>query len=130
MALHVVFAELDRTASSSFGVNLLSNGSGNTQALTTTGQFTPPSPIRIPGSTFNLADALNVFAFRPDLNIGATIEALEGKGVLQILAEPNLVASEGKEAHFTVGGELPIPVPQAGAAAGGLPSSFANTAFG
>ncbi len=37
---------------------------------------------------------------------------------------PNLVASEGKEAHFTVGGEFPVPVPQAGAAAGAITIQF------
>jgi pilus assembly protein CpaC len=124
VGLHVVFAELDRTATESFGVNLLSSGGGNTQARTSTGQFTAPNPTQIPGSTFNLADALNIFAFRPDLNIGATIKALEAKGVLQILAEPNLVASEGKEAHFTVGGEFPVPVPQSGAAPGAITIQF------
>jgi pilus assembly protein CpaC len=124
VGLHVVFAELDRTATDSFGINLLSTGGGNTVARTSTGQFAAPSPAQIPGSTFNLTDALNIFAFRPDLNIGATIKALESKGVLQILAEPNLVASEGKEAHFTVGGEFPVPVPQAGAAPGAITIQF------
>ena len=56
-------------------------------------------------------DALNVFAFRPDLNLGAVIRALQSEGILQILAEPNLVTTNGKEASFLVGGEFPVPDP-------------------
>jgi pilus assembly protein CpaC len=60
-------------------------------------------------STINFADILNIFLFRPDLNIGGTIRALQGRNLLQILAEPNLIAIEGKEASFLAGGEFPFP---------------------
>ena len=40
------------------------------------------------------------------------IEALQRKNLLQILAEPNLVALNGKEASFLAGGEFPFPVVQ------------------
>src|SRR5262249_9004945 len=43
------------------------------------------------------------------LNIGATVRALQARDLLQILAEPNLVAVEGKEASFLAGGEFPFP---------------------
>jgi len=43
------------------------------------------------------------------LNIGATIRALQGRNLLQILAEPNLIAVEGSEASFLAGGEFPFP---------------------
>jgi pilus assembly protein CpaC len=43
------------------------------------------------------------------LNIGATIRALQGRNLLQILAEPNLIAVEGKEASFLAGGQFPFP---------------------
>src|SRR5205085_1442221 len=42
------------------------------------------------------------------------------KGLLQILAEPNLVTTNGKEASFLVGGEFPVPVAQGGAVAGAI----------
>jgi pilus assembly protein CpaC len=42
------------------------------------------------------------------------IRDLETKGLLQILAEPNLVTTNGKEASFLVGGEFPVPVLQPG----------------
>jgi pilus assembly protein CpaC len=65
-----------------------------------------------------------VFAFRPDLNLSAFVRALESKGVLQILAEPNLVTSNGKEASFLVGGEFPVPIVQGGANAGAVTILF------
>lgn len=142
--LRVRFAELDRSVASSFGVNLISTGALNTPARTTTGQFPAPSPqgISPPGmdksgvtgttpghaggttTTFSISDALNVFAFRADLNLGAFIRALQSQGVLQILAEPNLVTTDGKEASFLVGGEFPVPVVQGGAAVGAVTIQF------
>ncbi len=47
--------------------------------------------------------------FRPDLNIGATIKAMQARNMLQILAEPNLITLEGKEANFLAGGSFPFP---------------------
>ena len=44
--------------------------------------------------------------------MGADISALETKGVVQVLAEPNVMATNGKEASFLAGGEFPYPVVQ------------------
>jgi pilus assembly protein CpaC len=130
--LRVKFAELDRSASTQFGVNLLSTGATNTIGRVTTGQFGPPSISNIspptPGTasstTFTIPDALNIFAFRPDLNLGALIKALQQRNLLQILEEPNLVTTNGKEASFLVGGEFPIPVLQGGANSGAVTIQF------
>lgn len=46
------------------------------------------------------------------LDIDVLIKALQDKGVLTILAEPNLTAVTGQSASFLAGGEIPIPVPQ------------------
>ena len=76
-----------------------------------------PQPDKVSstqGSTFNVSDALNIFAFRPDLNLAAFIQALRNRGLLQMLAEPNLVTTDGKEASFLVGGEFPVPIVQGG----------------
>ena len=62
------------------------------------------------------SDLLNIFLFRPDLNLAATIQALQQNNVLQILAEPNLLTASGKEASFLAGGEFPFPVVQGTAA--------------
>jgi hypothetical protein len=58
------------------------------------------------------SDYLNLFLFDAKNEIGAVVRALQGKGVFQSLAEPNLVALNGKEASFLAGGEFPYPVPQ------------------
>ena len=124
--LQVKFADVDRAATQSLGINLFSTGAGNTLGSITTQQFQAPfnnqtlstiSPSKGPGflSSQTLQDVLNIFAFRFDANLGATIKALQQKNLLQILAEPNLLASNGKEASFLAGGEFPFPVVQGGA---------------
>src|ERR1700676_4518294 len=79
--LRVKFAELDRSASTQFGVNLLSTGAANTIGRVTTGEFGPPGVTDVSGggtggtpTTFSISDALNIFAFRPDLNLGVLIK--------------------------------------------------------
>ncbi|SLN32312.1 Type II secretion system protein D precursor [Aquimixticola soesokkakensis] len=44
------------------------------------------------------------------LEIAVALEALEQKGVVRTLAEPNLTALSGQQAKFLAGGEYPIPV--------------------
>ena len=120
--LRVRFAELNRTAATEFGINLLSTGALNTPGQISTGQF-PAGALShvagtLPGATagastsFALSDILNIFAFRPDLNLGLLIRDLQSRGLLQILAEPNLVATSGKEASSLAGGEFPVPIAQ------------------
>lgn len=46
------------------------------------------------------------------LSVDLLIDALEEKGVVKILAEPNLIALSGDTANFLAGGEFPIPVAQ------------------
>jgi pilus assembly protein CpaC len=117
--LKVRFADVDRTASLQLGMNLFSNGATNTVGSITTGQFTPPVASGAIGggssNPFSLSNALNVFLYRPDLNLGATIEALQQNNLVQILAEPNVLAISGKQASFLAGGEFPYPVVQSSA---------------
>ncbi len=133
--LEVKFAEVDRAALSQLGVNILSTGAGNTIGNTTTGQFgssrvtslndTIPTPTGTPFSTNEtLGDLLNVFLFRPDIHLGVIIRALQQKNLLQILAEPNLIAMNGKEASFLAGGEFPFPVVQPSAGATSVSIQF------
>ncbi len=44
------------------------------------------------------------------IEMSLLLEALESKGMVRTLAEPNLVAISGQEANFLAGGEYPIPV--------------------
>ena len=127
--LEVKFAEVDRSAFTQLGINVFAPGLGHTVALSQTGQFgsvqitnTAPTTTTSGGSTtttttptaptVNISDFLNFFVTRTDLNIGAVIKALQQKNLLQILAEPNLIAVNGKEASFLAGGEFPFPIVQ------------------
>jgi pilus assembly protein CpaC len=111
--LKVRFANVDRNASRELGVNLLSTGLGNTIGAASTGQFTPPK-IKTDSNDITVSDALNIFLFRRDLNLGATIKALQAKSLLEMLAEPNVLAINGKPASFVSGGEFPFPTLQGG----------------
>jgi pilus assembly protein CpaC len=124
--IKVRFADVDRTATSQFALNLFSTGATNTLGSITTGQSTSPIVTPSTGSkgTYSISDALNVFLFRNDLNLGLTLQNLQSKGLLQILAEPNLLAIEGKTASFLSGGEFPFPSVQGGATSGAVSISF------
>jgi len=135
--LQVKFAEVDRTALSQLGVNFISTGAGNTLGTTTTGQFGGVGPQTLTPGTETTAgttvttnagetinNALNLFLFRSDINFGAVIEALQTKNLLQILAEPNLIALNGKEASFLAGGQFPFPIVQPGAGFTAVTISF------
>ena len=120
--LKVKFASVDRSVTSTLGLNILSTGATNTVGSIGTQQFSPPGLSSFQGGSpvaATISDALNLFLFRSDLNLGATIQALEVKGLLQILAEPNMLAQNGKEASFLAGGEFPFPTVTAGT--GGTP---------
>ncbi len=113
--LKVRFANVSRLASSQLGFNFFS-GNQKGVASTTTGQFgQPPTGLFGGGSGgASLSDLLNIFYFRPDLNIGAVIQALEAKSLAQTLAEPNLLTVSGRPASFLAGGEFPFPTIQGG----------------
>jgi pilus assembly protein CpaC len=132
--LQVRFAEVDRTALTQLGVNFISTGLGKTIGSITTQQFggvsspqlTSTFPIRAGGTqpvqattdqTFS--NALNIFLWNPNINLGVTIQALQSKNLFQILAEPNLMTESGKEANFLAGGEFPYPTVQSVGTGGG-----------
>ena len=69
-----------------------------------------------------LSNELNLFAFFPGLNLGATIAAMEQKGLVQVLAQPNVLTEDGKLGTFLAGGEYPFPVVQGSSAGGGAPT--------
>jgi pilus assembly protein CpaC len=125
--LRVKFAELDRNKEVQYGVNLLGQP-GQTMVGSSTGQFSNSTlngtastgAGTLSSSVMSITQALTLFAFNPKLNLGAFIKALQDDEILQILTEPNLVATDGKEATFLVGGEYPIPVLQGGANSGAV----------
>ena len=125
--LKVKFADVDRSAETQLGINLFSTGATNTIGGVSTGQFSPPTIT--PGTNgsataLTLSNALNLLLFRPDLNLGATIAALQSRNLLQILAEPNVLAINGQTASFLEGGQFPYPTVQGGANIGAVTISF------
>jgi len=139
--LEVKFAEVDRSLATQFGVNILSLPGAKNIGSISTQQFGPPalngglttggvsstvtntaSSTTVTAGGFNLSNLLNIFLFRPDINLAATIQALQAQNILQILAEPNLLTASGKDASFLAGGQFPYPVVQSVGASGGAPA--------
>jgi pilus assembly protein CpaC len=110
---------------SSSAVQTTNAPTGTTQNPTT---FSPGGFTGVPllGTAGTLAGAAvpfgniltNVLKLNNGTSIDALITALETKGVVRRLAEPNLIALSGESARFLAGGEFPVPVastPSAGA---------------
>ena len=114
--LKVRFISVDRTKAISLGMNLVSLGALNTVGGITTQQFSPPSITNVaPGPQATLTNELNILVENPgNLPFGVDIQALATKTGGQVLAEPNLLAANGKQASFLAGGEYPYPVVQGG----------------
>jgi pilus assembly protein CpaC len=123
--LKVRIVEIDRAKLTQFGVNFFSQG-GTNIAGSTTGQFpstaSVAAPTAIPGSSslfqqLTVSDPLNFLFYSSKYNIGATVQDLQNKNILQILAEPNITTLSGQKADFLAGGEFPFPVIQGGVGA-------------
>jgi len=103
--LQVRFAEVNRSALKELGASYSVNRS-DWAGRATTQQFSAPT---IDNDTTTFADFLNLFFFSKSEGIGVVVRALQQKGLFQSLAEPNLIAYNGKEASFLAGGEFPVP---------------------
>jgi pilus assembly protein CpaC len=105
----VRFANVDRSVSKDLGLDLASGAFNQSTAIGV------DRAIGTDGAqSVTLSDAVNIFLFRKDINLAATIRALESKRQLQILAEPTVPAINGKPASFTAGGQFPFPIIQPG----------------
>lgn len=121
--LEVRILEVDRTKLLELGINLFNPG-GNTNFLAqaTTSQY-PSSATYSPGSggvlgTVTASNPLNFMLYAAKINLGATIQDLQNKQVLQILAEPTITTMSGVKADFLSGGEFPFPIVQPGGTGG------------
>ena len=118
--LKVRFAEMKRSVSKSLSSSLSLGGtgfggslgvSGGTGTTNTSGSVATSLGGAVPAGNTNTGAVL--FGFNVgSTQVGLLLEALETKGVVRTLAEPNLVALSGQEAKFLAGGEYPIPVSQ------------------
>ena len=120
--LQVRVAEVNRRALTELGTTLFTGatGVGNWIGRSTTGQFpsvefdeltrTKTAAGTDLSGKMEFSDFLNIFLFNTQWNAGSLIRALKQTGYFQSLAEPNLVAYNGKEASFLAGGEFPVPI--------------------
>jgi pilus assembly protein CpaC len=108
--LKVRFVEVNRNAGREFGIR--SDYLGQTRAARIGRGGTAADGTIIDsllGSTAPFATILARFANNSRM-LDLTIDALESKGLVRRLAEPNLVAMSGDSALFHAGGEIPIPI--------------------
>lgn len=114
--LKVRFAEMSRNVAKGLSSSV---GFGTTNSRGETGTYLSGS--NGPGSDTLTLAASSFGGVEKIFNlggaaVGVVLEALENKGLVRTLAEPNLVAISGNEARFLAGGEVPIPVAQEGGA--------------
>ena len=121
--LRVRFAEVSRSALQELGSTFFANGYKSEWF----GRTAPPG---VPSPEFDsdeglvFSDFLNLFVFNGKEGLGAAVRALQTKGLFQSLAEPNLIATNGKEASFLAGGEYPYPVVQSGSGSNSISIQF------
>ncbi len=113
--LKVRVVEIDRSRATQLGFNFF--GPGSNTFNSSTGQFgtVTVAPSASPGSSLlDLAGLLNLFYYNNNLQLGAAIQALVDKQVVQILAEPTITAVSGEKASFLSGGTFPYPMIEPG----------------
>ena len=116
VTLKVRFTEMQRNVAKQLGSSVsAARGLGQSSQQIDTGGFvnrgaatnplTPSGiPIASPGSQIS-----SIFRFATGgTAIDVVLQALETKGLLRTLAEPNITAISGQEAAFLAGGEIPI----------------------
>ncbi|QHQ37232.1 type II and III secretion system protein family protein [Algicella marina] len=110
--LKVRFAEMSRSVAKELNSTIVGSISDDTNVGVIgggrdVGVVDDAPPFIIGGDTFG---AIGATATIGDLALNALVEALENKGVVRTLAEPNLVAISGETASFLAGGEVGIPI--------------------
>jgi pilus assembly protein CpaC len=108
--LKLRIVEVDRTKLDQLGINIFAGG--RTAVGTTTQQFS--SGTSSSGSSITVSDPMNIFLYSAKLNLGLTVQDLEQRQILQVLAEPTLTTLSGLPAEFLSGGEFPFPMVQGG----------------
>jgi pilus assembly protein CpaC len=115
--LKVRFAEMQRSVAKNLQASVgVRSNSGTVGGTLGTGTFTQPGSVE---GTLNSGvfptdnsqeGSLGLGFTAGSLEFAVLLEALESKGVVRTLSEPNLTALSGQEAKFLAGGEYPIPV--------------------
>lgn len=110
--LKVRFAEMQRSVAKNLSSSIaLGAREGDLNAASKTGTYLTDDPetdfTEVRGDANS---ALTIGLATGSLQFSVLLEALETKGVVRTLAEPNLTALSGQEAKFLAGGEYPIPI--------------------
>lgn len=116
--LKVRFAEMQRSVSKALSSSLSLNGTSlqNGRNIrggsnTTVGEAGITNALNNIVPTANANNGAFLFGFGAGgVEVGVLLEALESRGVVRSLAEPNLTALSGQQATFLAGGEYPVPV--------------------
>jgi pilus assembly protein CpaC len=122
--LEVRFSEINRQTGKQIGISGFTSSDGGTFGSATGNGAGLIADAANPGGILRLDSITNSFGvFRKafgafGLNINATLDALERRGLVKTLAEPTLVALSGETASFLAGGEFPIPVVQSNGGGG------------
>ncbi|WP_204115349.1 type II and III secretion system protein family protein [Shimia biformata] len=107
--LKVRFSEMQRAVSKQLGTSFAASGGG--VAIETGTWLEGSNGLGNPVAISSGAAGAAVLEFGlGSLELGIILEALEEKGIVRTLAEPNLTALSGQEAKFLAGGEYPVPV--------------------
>jgi pilus assembly protein CpaC len=115
--LKVRFAEMQRSVAKNLNASLgISTGNATNGILTGGGAFGSVAGLGQIGNAAassgldNRLGTFNVSLGNSAVQVNILLEALEQRGVVRTLAEPNLTALSGQEASFLAGGEYPVPV--------------------
>ncbi|MBK5945358.1 general secretion pathway protein [Rhodobacter veldkampii DSM 11550] len=112
--LKVRFAEMQRSVSKNLSASLGIASAGSDGVLSGANNNINGINAIFDGSTIPLGGkslgGIGTGFSIGEVGIAVLLEALEAKGMVRTLAEPNLTALSGQEAKFLAGGEYPIPV--------------------
>lgn len=113
--LRVRVVEVSKSAREQIGVNWEAVGQiGGTVFGLATGRDIIDSTMDGVFKRDDEADSIGGRYRNGSTDINAVVDLLKQKGLVRVLAEPNLTALSGEPASFLAGGEYPIPVPQQG----------------
>jgi pilus assembly protein CpaC len=116
--LQVRVAELNRTGLRQIGTDWLVGSAKGALTGTQIGGSTVTAGALgglgglIGNGTTELGSRGTAFGIFPSADVNLMVAALRQNSLLNILAEPNLVAMNGHEANFLAGGQFPVPIPQ------------------
>lgn len=109
--LKVRFAEMNRSVSKSLQGGLFANFTSSSLTAALGGGIGGLTGATTAGGTPSGSTGGAGFGFTiGGVQMNILLEALENKGLVRTLAEPNLTALSGQTARFLAGGEYPIPV--------------------